>query len=94
MTDDRMALRALLDKGSDAELLTEMIGFVANRLMDAEVQGLCGAGHGERSADRTNHRNGYRDRRWDTRAGSVDLIIPYFYLRRAASQVRSSTAFC
>ena len=76
MTDDRMALRALLDKGSDAELLTEMIGFVANRLMDAEVQSLCGAEHGQRSADRTNHRNGYRDRRWDTRAGSVDLKVP------------------
>lgn len=41
--------------------------------MDLEVEGPCGAGFGERSDDRTNHRNGYRDRRWETRAGAVLL---------------------
>lgn len=76
MTDDRMALRALLEKGSDADLLREMVGFVAQRLMDFEVEGLCGAGHGQRSDERTNHRNGYRDRPWETRAGTVDLKVP------------------
>ena len=76
MTDDRMALQALLEKGSDTDLLREMIGFVASRLMDCEVESLCGAGHGERHDDRVNHRNGYRDRRWDTRSGTVDLKIP------------------
>ena len=76
MTDDRMALQSLLEKTSDADLLREMIGFAADRLMGLEVEGLCGAGHGARSAERLNHRNGYRDRLWETRAGAVDLRIP------------------
>ncbi len=76
MTDDRMALQTLLEKASDADLLREMIGFAAERLMALEVEGLCGAGHGARSAERSNHRNGYRDRLWETRAGAVDLRIP------------------
>ena len=73
MTDDKIALRALLEKGSDATLLREMIGFAAQRLMELETEALCGAGHGERSEARTNQRNGYRDRDWQTRAGSVEL---------------------
>ena len=44
--------------------------------MALEVEGLTGAGHGERSADRITHRNGYRDRSWETRAGTVELKIP------------------
>src|SRR5471030_610890 len=76
MTDDKIALRALLEKGSDASFLREMIGFAAQRLMELETDGLCGAGHGERSADRRNQRNGYRDRDWETRAGTVELRIP------------------
>ena len=76
MTDDMMNLHALLEKSSDTELLREMIGFAAQRLMDLEVEGLTGAAHGERSADRLNHRNGYRDRDWQTRAGTVELRIP------------------
>src|SRR5476649_2437231 len=76
MTDDKIALRALLEKGSDATFLREMIGFAAQRLMELETAGLCGAGHGERSADRRNQRNGYRDRDWETRAGTVELRIP------------------
>ena len=71
-----MTLRALLEKSSDADLLCEMIGFTAERLMALEVEGLTGAGHGERSADRITHRNGYRDRSWETRAGTVELKIP------------------
>src|SRR3546814_15858191 len=62
MTDDKIALRALLEKGSDATFLREMIGFAAQRLMELESESLCGAGHGERSAERRNQRNGYRDR--------------------------------
>ena len=69
MTQDMMTLRALLEKSSDADLLREMIGFTAERLMALEVEGLTGVGHGERSADRITHRNGYRDRSWETRAG-------------------------
>src|SRR5213596_132494 len=76
MTDDKIALRTLLEKGSDATFLREMIGFAAQRLMELESEALCGAGHGERSAERRNQRNGYRDRDWETRAGTVELRIP------------------
>ncbi len=76
MTDDMMTLRALLEKSSDADLLREMIGFTAQRLMALEMGGLTGAGHGERSPERINQRNGYRDRVWETRAGTVELKIP------------------
>ena len=74
--NDMMTLRALLEKSSDADLLREMIGFTAERLMAVEVEGLTGAAHGERSADRLTHRNGYRERSWETRAGTVALKIP------------------
>ena len=76
MTTDRMALIELLEKSADTDFLREMLGFVADRLMALEAEGLCGAAPRERSADRTNQRNGYRDRRWETRAGTVDLRIP------------------
>src|SRR3546814_17033233 len=76
MTEDKIALRALLEKGSDATFLREMIGFAAQRLMELESESLCGAGHGERSAERRNHRNGYSDRDWETRAGTVELRTP------------------
>ena len=76
MTEDMMNLRAVLEKSADGDLLREMIGFAAQRLMELEVEGLTGAAHGERSADRLNQRNGYRDRMWETRAGAVELRIP------------------
>ena len=76
MTDQMMNLRSLLEQSPDADFLREMIGFAAQRLMDLEVQGLTGAEHGERSPDRINQRNGYRDRVWETRAGAVELRIP------------------
>jgi len=76
MTDDMMNLRSLLEKSSDADLVREMIGFAAHRLMELEVEGLTGAALGERSAERINQRNGYRDRMWETRAGAVELRIP------------------
>ena len=76
MTDEMMSLRALLEKSSDTDLLREMIGFTAQRLMELEVGGLTGAGPGERSPDRINWRNGYRERDWETRAGTVELRIP------------------
>jgi transposase-like protein len=82
MTDEMMSLRTLLEKSSDAELLREMVGFAAQRLMELEVESLTGAAHGERSPDRLNHRNGYRDRTWETRAGAVELRIPK--LRRSS----------
>jgi putative transposase len=52
------------------------IGFAAQGLIELEVGSLTGAGHGERSAERINQRNGYRHRNWETRAGTVELRIP------------------
>ncbi len=89
MTDEMMNLQALLEKSSDADLLREMIGFAAQRLMELEVEGLTGAAHGERHPDRLNHRNGYRDRIWETRAGTVELRIPKL---RKGSYFRASSS--
>ncbi|WCT75865.1 IS256 family transposase (plasmid) [Sphingomonas naphthae] len=76
MTDDTMNLQALVGKSADAEFLREMIGFAAQRLMDLEVGSLTGAGYGEKSGERLAQRNGYRERDWETRAGTVELRIP------------------
>ena len=76
MTNDKIALRELLEKGSNTSILREMIGFTAERLMALETGSLCAAAPGERTAERQNQRNGYRDRDWHTRAGTVELRIP------------------
>lgn len=76
MTDDTMNLQALVGKSADADFLREMIGFAAQRLMDLEVGSLTGAGYGEKSSERIAQRNGYRERDWETRAGTVELRIP------------------
>ncbi len=75
-TKSTMALAELAEKGADADLLREMIQYVAQRMMDMDVESLCAAGYAERSPERLNSRNGYRERLWETRAGSVDLKIP------------------
>jgi putative transposase len=61
-----------VEKGADADLLREMIQYVAQRMMDMDVEGLCAPGYAERSPERLNSRNGYRERLWEARAGSVD----------------------
>jgi transposase-like protein len=71
-----MNVQALLGKSADVDFLREMIGFAAQRLMELEVGGLTGAGYGEKDAERLAQRNGYRDRDWETRAGTVELRIP------------------
>ncbi len=83
MTDAMMSLRALVEKAPDADLVREMIGFAAERLMEMEVSALTGAGYGEKSPERLVQRNGYRERDWETRAGTVELRIPK--LRRGSS---------
>ena len=76
MTDDTMNLRGLLEKTADTDFLREMISFTAQRLMELDVESLTGAPHGARAPDRLAHRNGYRERDWETRAGTVELRIP------------------
>jgi putative transposase len=75
-TKANIALAELAEKGADTDLLKEMIQYVAQRMMDMDVEGLCAAAYGERSPERLNSRNGYRERLWETRAGSIDLKIP------------------
>src|SRR5918996_3157154 len=76
MTDDRMALIELIEKGADHDLIRELLAFAGERLMAAEVDQLTGAAAGVRSPERINHRNGYRERGWETRVGRIELAIP------------------
>jgi transposase-like protein len=59
-----------------ADVIRDSVRWVVHELMEAEVSELVGAKLGERSEDRATHRNGYRPRRWDTRAGEIELQIP------------------
>ncbi|MBB2821785.1 UNVERIFIED_ORG: transposase-like protein [Rhizobium esperanzae] len=76
MTNDMMNVRSLVEKSADADLLREMIGFAAERLMELEVGSATGADFGVKNPMRLTQRNGYRDRDWETRAGTVELRIP------------------
>jgi hypothetical protein len=71
-----MALAELAEKGPDVDMLRQMVQFAAQRLMDMEAETLCGAGYDEKNPERLNSRNGYRDRSWETRAGTVGLRVP------------------
>ena len=63
-------------EGADVDLLREMVKVFAEQLMGADADALCGADYGERSPERVNRRNGYRERAWDTRAGTIALAVP------------------
>src|SRR4051794_20865301 len=76
MTEERMALVELLQKSGDGDFLRSVAEAVLQILMEADVEGLIGAGRHERSAERLNYRNGYRERSLDTRLGSLQLRIP------------------
>ena len=71
-----MALAELVEKGAQDEVVRELLAHVAERLMEFEIEQRTGAEYGERTSERSNSRNGYRDRLWETRVGSVDLRIP------------------
>jgi len=68
-------LRKQLEEASP-DLLRAMVRDMAEALMGAEADALCGAGYGERSPERVNRRNGYRERDWDTRVGSIEFALP------------------
>src|SRR6266480_3926350 len=68
-------LRKQLEQASP-DLLRAMVQEMAEALMGAEADALCGASYGERSPERINRRNGYRERDWDTRVGTIELAIP------------------
>src|SRR5262249_56790734 len=68
-------LRKRLEQASP-DLLRAMVQDFAEALMGAEADALCGAAYGERSPERVNKRNGYRERGWDTRVGSIELAVP------------------
>ena len=76
MTEDRLPLADLLAKAGDGDFLRSVAEAVVQLLMETDVEGLIGAGRHERSGERTTYRNGYRDRVWETRAGTVELRIP------------------
>jgi putative transposase len=76
MTDEKMALLELIEKGADADLVRELLAYASDRLMALEVDQLTGAAAGTRSPDRINYRNGYRERGWETRVGRIELAIP------------------
>jgi transposase-like protein len=61
---------------ADGDVLQEMLRVFAETLMDADASAACNAAFNEESPDRTNTRNGYRSRTWDTRAGTIDLAVP------------------
>lgn len=66
----------LLEGEEGIDFLRQSPRWVVRQLMEAEVSELIGAGHGQRSEERLTHRAGYRPRRWDTRAGEIELQVP------------------
>lgn len=75
-TPSTIALSELAAKGADADFIKQTLQFALQRLMEMDVEALCKAAYGERSEDRANSRNGYRERVLETRAGTVGLKIP------------------
>ena len=73
---DLAALLGTHLESASPDVLKSLVKTFADTLMSAEADAVCGAGYGERTVERTNSRNGYRHREWDTRAGTIDLAIP------------------
>src|SRR4029450_3571096 len=76
MTNDKMALLELIEKSTDTDLIREMLGFAAGRVMDLEVHACTGAAHAVREPARVAHRTGYPARAWEPRAARTELQIP------------------
>ena len=76
MTDDRLPLAELLQKAGESDFLRTIAEAVLQLLMEVDVEGLIGAGRHERSPERLNWRNGYRERALDTRLGTLQLRVP------------------
>jgi hypothetical protein len=74
MTNERMVLLDLVEKDADSDLVRDMLAFAAERMMEAEAAVAAGAAKGARDPLREAHRNGYRARDWDTRAGRIELV--------------------
>lgn len=73
---DALALVREVMDGSHGDFMRTMLSTVLHGIMDADVSAMCGAGYGERSAERVNQRNGTRERALETRVGTVNLAIP------------------
>ena len=76
MTDSTLPLAELLAKAGDGDFLRAVAEAVVQLLMEADVEGVIGAGRHERTTDRQTYRNGFRDRALDTRLGTLQLRIP------------------
>src|SRR5690242_7947461 len=76
MTDDSMALLALIQKSDDGDFLKNVAEAALQRIMDYDVENLIGAGPHERTPDRLTYRNGYRERTLETRLGTLELKVP------------------
>ena len=79
MAKASMSIQDWMRKGLEehgGDLLREMVAVFSQLLMSADVDAICGAAYGERSGERVNRRNGYRERSWDTRVGTIPLQIP------------------
>jgi putative transposase len=76
MTKSSIALADLTEQGAHGDIVHALLTHICERVMEFEIHQRCGAEYGERDPERTNSRNGYRERRWETRAGAIDLKIP------------------
>ena len=85
MTTATMALAELAEKGADVDVLRQMVQFMAQRLMELDVEGRCGAAYDEKNPERLNSRNGYRERTWDTPTARymTAMMAPEEFTRKA-----------
>ncbi|BDE05487.1 IS256 family transposase [Vulcanimicrobium alpinum] len=76
MAKPSIALSELVEKGGDVDFVREMLQYAGQRIMEIDVEELCGLPYGERGPGRQNARNGFRERQWETRSGTIGLRIP------------------